>query len=95
MEPARRTGRPLTVALIDIDHFKRFNDTNGHQAGDQLLKSAAAAWSEALRAGDVIYRYGGEEFALLLADSIADEDAGRNRTVTAAGCTGADLSRLR
>ena len=63
---ARRTGAPLHVALLDVDHFKRFNDTNGHQAGDLLLKSAAAAWKAQLREGDMLARYGGEEFASLL-----------------------------
>ncbi|HSR28651.1 MAG TPA: GGDEF domain-containing protein [Actinomycetes bacterium] len=63
---ARRTGAPLHVALLDVDHFKRFNDTNGHQAGDLLLKSAAAAWKAQLREGDMLARYGGEEFAALL-----------------------------
>ncbi|HEV2893822.1 MAG TPA: GGDEF domain-containing protein [Actinomycetota bacterium] len=63
---ARRTGAPLHVALLDVDHFKRFNDTNGHQAGDLLLKSAAAAWKAQLREGDMLARYGGEEFATLL-----------------------------
>jgi diguanylate cyclase (GGDEF)-like protein len=63
---ARRTGAPLHVALLDVDHFKRFNDTNGHQAGDLLLKSAAAAWRAQLREGDMLARYGGEEFAALL-----------------------------
>jgi diguanylate cyclase (GGDEF)-like protein len=63
---ARRTGAPLHVALLDIDYFKRFNDTNGHQAGDLLLKSAAAAWRAQLREGDMLARYGGEEFAVML-----------------------------
>ena len=56
----------LQVALLDVDHFKRFNDSNGHQAGDLLLKSAAAAWKAQLRDGDMLARYGGEEFAALL-----------------------------
>jgi diguanylate cyclase (GGDEF)-like protein len=67
MARARRSGAPLHVALLDMDHFKRFNDTNGHQAGDLLLKSAAAAWRAQLREGDLLARYGGEEFAALLA----------------------------
>jgi diguanylate cyclase (GGDEF)-like protein len=73
LDAARRTGRPLSVALVDLDHFKRFNDTYGHQAGDRLLKSAAAAWGEALRTTDVLYRYGGEEFGLVLAESGVDQ----------------------
>jgi diguanylate cyclase (GGDEF)-like protein len=67
MARVRRSGAPLHVALLDVDHFKRFNDTNGHQAGDLLLKSAAAAWKAKLREGDMLARYGGEEFAALLA----------------------------
>ena len=63
---ARRSGEPLSVALLDLDHFKAFNDSRGHQTGDQLLKEAAAAWIEQIRDGDLLARYGGEEFVLLL-----------------------------
>ncbi len=63
---AQRSGEALSVALLDLDYFKAFNDTRGHQAGDQFLKEAAAAWKEQMRGGDVLARYGGEEFALLL-----------------------------
>jgi diguanylate cyclase (GGDEF)-like protein len=63
---AREMGTPLVVALLDLDHFKRFNDTFGHQAGDRLLREAVAAWSDQLSDGEVLARYGGEEFALLL-----------------------------
>jgi diguanylate cyclase (GGDEF)-like protein len=66
MARARRSGVPLHLALLDVDHFKRFNDTHGHQAGDLLLKSAAAAWKAQLREGDMLARYGGEEFTALL-----------------------------
>jgi diguanylate cyclase (GGDEF)-like protein len=62
---ARRHGEPLCVAIVDLDHFKRFNDTHGHQAGDQLLHELAQAWRTQLRASDTLARYGGEEFALL------------------------------
>jgi diguanylate cyclase (GGDEF)-like protein len=63
---ARRAAETLHVALLDLDHFKRFNDSHGHQAGDRLLKEAAAAWRAQLRTADLIARYGGEEFAVLL-----------------------------
>ena len=52
--------------MLDLDHFKAYNDTRGHPAGDRLLKEATAAWSQHLRRGEVLARVGGEEFALLL-----------------------------
>jgi diguanylate cyclase (GGDEF)-like protein len=61
----------ITVALLDFDHFKAFNDTRGHQSGDLLLKEATAAWRSLLRPGDRLARYGGEEFIVLAADTDA------------------------
>lgn len=63
---ARRHGDPLTLALLDLDRFKAFNDTHGHAAGDALLTDAAAAWRAVLRETDVLARFGGDEFALAL-----------------------------
>ena len=63
-----RERRPLSVAMLDLDHFKEFNDQRGHPAGDRLLASAAEAWHAAMRATDVLARYGGEEFALAFPD---------------------------
>ncbi len=63
---AERSGEPLCVALLDLDYFKQFNDRNGHQAGDEHLKSTALEWRARLRAADLIARYGGEEFAVIL-----------------------------
>ncbi len=58
----------VTIAMLDFDHFKEFNDTYGHPAGDLLLKETAAIWREQLREGDLLARLGGEEFGLLLID---------------------------
>ena len=66
---AQRTGRPLAYMLVDIDLFKRVNDQNGHQAGDQALRGVAKRMSEALRREDILCRYGGEEFAILMPDT--------------------------
>jgi diguanylate cyclase (GGDEF)-like protein len=59
-------GRPMSVALLDLDDFKGFNDRHGHQAGDRLLKEVSAAWQAILRMSDVLARIGGDEFAVLL-----------------------------
>jgi diguanylate cyclase (GGDEF)-like protein len=61
-------GQRFSVAMLDFDLFKEFNDTHGHPAGDRLLKETASAWREELRAGDLLARLGGEEFGLLLPD---------------------------
>jgi diguanylate cyclase (GGDEF)-like protein len=85
---AARTGQPLCVALVDLDHFKAYNDRHGHQAGDRLLKAAAAAWAGRLRKTDLLARYGGEEFAVLLPDcglENAMEIAERLRTAQTEG----------
>lgn len=59
-----RTGAPLCVAMIDLDHFKAFNDAHGHQGGDELLERAAESWAGALRTVDLLARIGGEEFVV-------------------------------
>ena len=91
---AERDGAPLSVAMLDLDHFKRFNDERGHQAGDRLLKQAAAAWAGRLRVIDVIARYGGEEFALAvpgcdLEDALALVESLRSATPGGQTCSAA------
>jgi diguanylate cyclase (GGDEF)-like protein len=87
---ASRHGRPLCVVMLDLDHFKDYNDTHGHQAGDRLLKSAAAAWITQLRSTDLIARYGGEEFIVILPDCPLDDAvraADRLRAIVPDGAT--------
>jgi diguanylate cyclase (GGDEF)-like protein len=65
---ARRLGNPLTLAYLDLDHFKNVNDTFGHSTGDRLLRIVAQVMSEGVRRSDAIGRLGGDEFAVLLPD---------------------------
>jgi len=73
MARARRALSPLSVAILDIDHFKAYNDTHGHLAGDEVLRACAKAWDASLRAEDTIARFGGEEFLVLLPDTSPEE----------------------
>jgi len=66
---ARRSGRPLALLSLDVDHFKRINDTYGHEAGDQVLRRLAQTLRQRARASDVVARLGGEEFVVLLPDT--------------------------
>ena len=70
---AAREDSPLAVAMLDLDHFKDYNDRHGHQAGDRVLKEAAAQWGARLRKTDILARYGGEEFALALPNETLEE----------------------
>jgi diguanylate cyclase (GGDEF)-like protein/PAS domain S-box-containing protein len=72
MKVARRSSTGLSVAMLDLDHFKRYNDLHGHIAGDRLLQAAATAWRSALRQTDMIARWGGEEFVALLPNCDAE-----------------------
>ena len=84
---AHRKRRPLAVAMLDMDHFKRVNDTHGHDAGDALLKQLVATCQASLRSSDVLGRLGGEEFAALLPETdleTAREVAERLRQAVAA-----------
>ena len=75
MARARRTESELCLAIVDMDHFKAYNDSNGHLAGDALLRECAVAWDSQLRGADTIVRYGGEEFLVVLPDCPPEEAA--------------------
>lgn len=73
MQRARRQQRPLSLLLVDIDDFKRINDSHGHPVGDKVIAAFASLAASELRGHDLLCRYGGEEFALLLPDATLDE----------------------
>ena len=72
---ARRSGSPLTIAVLDLDGFKQVNDREGHGAGDELLRRVTGHWSARLRGSDLLGRHGGDEFVLCLPDT--DEPGAR------------------
>ncbi len=63
---AQRNDLPLSLLIVDIDHFKRFNDTHGHEAGDNALKIVAGILQNQFRESDIVCRYGGEEFVVVM-----------------------------
>lgn len=73
---AMNNGAPLCLMLVDIDHFKSFNDNHGHTAGDQVLKLVGRILAESVRTWDVAARYGGEEFGVLMPDTVLNEAVG-------------------
>jgi diguanylate cyclase (GGDEF)-like protein len=74
---SQRYGRSVAFAMADVDHFKAYNDEHGHQAADVALQTLAQLMAGAVRAGDTVYRYGGEELAVLMRET----DAGAARQV--------------
>ena len=93
---AERSGQPLSVVMLDIDHFKEYNDEHGHQAGDELLRDLATAWGRELRPSDMLARFGGEEFlAVLPATDLAAAEAVADRmrhTMPGAATTSAGVA---
>jgi diguanylate cyclase (GGDEF)-like protein/PAS domain S-box-containing protein len=75
MARALRADSPLCLAIVDIDHFKAYNDTHGHLAGDAVLRDCALAWDDSLRGEDTILRFGGEEFLVILPNCTPDDAA--------------------
>ncbi|HWO47070.1 MAG TPA: GGDEF domain-containing protein, partial [Solirubrobacterales bacterium] len=69
------SNRNYYFAILDIDHFKTYNDTHGHLAGDEVLRACAKAWDSTLRGEDTIARFGGEEFLVMLPDTDPDTAA--------------------
>ncbi len=78
---AKRHDQPLSLVMFDLDHFKRVNDTYGHQAGDLVLRATAETVREAMRKEDMFARYGGEEFAAILINTDAEKGAQTAREV--------------
>lgn len=99
MAQAKRRGQPLSVVLVDIDHFKQINDVHGHAAGDSALVAVARLLQTQLRAGDTCARLGGEEFLILLPDTgapqairVAEKLRARLPDLSVAGVSNAPLS---
>jgi diguanylate cyclase (GGDEF)-like protein len=76
-----RTGQPLALAVLDLDHFKDVNDAHGHLFGDEVLRNVSRVLTEGTRSGDIVCRYGGEEFCLLFPNSTADDAVARVNTL--------------
>ncbi|HET7044068.1 MAG TPA: GGDEF domain-containing protein [Gaiellaceae bacterium] len=89
---ARRDGKPLSIALLDLDRFKQYNDAHGHQAGDTLLRQVAMAWGERLRSTDLLARFGGDEFCAALPGCAAEDARGRATRLLAATPAGIEAS---
>lgn len=102
IQGARETGKPLSLIMIDIDFFKKFNDTHGHLLGDEVLKLVARSLVSGVKGRDTVARYGGEEFGVILpetslgnANRLADQlrELVKNRRLTIKA-TGKDLGRV-
>jgi diguanylate cyclase (GGDEF)-like protein len=97
VQRSERYGQPLSLMMIDVDHFKDYNDTHGHPAGDDVLRTLAQVFEQTLRSTDVVARYGGEEFAVLVINSTIESAARVGAKIIAAvraqEFSGEDLSQ--
>ena len=84
---AVRQEQPLSLVMLDVDHFKLYNDGFGHPAGDEVLCNVAEALSSTSRSYDLVARYGGEEFAILLPGADLDASRGTCRTDAGVDCS--------
>src|SRR5205085_5911562 len=72
-EESHRYQRPLSLAIIDLDYFKKVNDTYGHAVGDEVLKGVSKIFRDSVRSSDLVARYGGEEFAVMMPETLLDD----------------------
>lgn len=91
---SKRYGRPLSLIMLDIDDFKKYNDEYGHQVGDEVLKKVAGSLASSLRTMDTMSRYGGEEFAIILPETVGDIalDIAKRLMVSVKARTGISIS---
>lgn len=91
---SKRYGRPLSLVMLDIDDFKKYNDEFGHQVGDEVLKKVAQSLASSLRTMDTMSRYGGEEFAIILPETVGEValEISRRLMVQVRAKTGISLS---
>ena len=92
VERASRSGRSLSVALVDLDDFKQVNEEHGHQVGDEVLRAVGRSLRDNVRTYDTVARYGGDEFAVIAVD--ADEDAAAEAMTRALATIGDALGKL-
>jgi diguanylate cyclase (GGDEF)-like protein len=78
---AVRKTRPLSLIMLDVDHFKQFNDAHGHEAGDNVLRALASVFTRVIRKEDLACRYGGEEFILVMPEAPTDIALGRAQRI--------------
>ena len=84
VQKAHHLGHSLGLLMVDLDHFKQVNDRQGHEAGDMVLREMGKIFMRQIRAGDIVCRFGGEEFTILLPDATAETVGRRAEQIRAA-----------